>query len=515
MTQNISDHTISKLSELVRSQTGLYFTKERWTDLKRGIDSAALELDFENTEAFIHSLLSSPLTGKQLDSLVRYLTIGETYFFRDKNVFKVLEKHLLPDLINLRRNRGKSLRFWSAACCSGEEPYTIAIYIDQVLPEWQDWEITILASDINARFLQKAIKGVYTNWSFRDTPKWVMKKYFQRYGENRYEISPHIKKMVTFFQFNLSKQGRASHLNSIQAMDVIFCRNVLIYFDSEMRAQVIQNLSGFLSDGGWLIVSPSEAPFIQQPGLHQVRFPGAILYKKGISEKQTPDKPEYKLEHRPRGKARFSYKVLENRLSKTIPLPSPALSSRPEAQKDFEKITKEKRHEPKQDLYGEALTLYEKGHYEKSADMLAVLLSQGRDNHHESVVLLARACANLGKLDDAEKWCKQAVINAEKLNPVLHYLLATIYHEQGHLKESIKSHRQALYIDPEFVLAHFALGNLLQKLGRFNESGKHFENALSLLLRMDTDEIIPFSEGISAGSLTELVQSMIKKEQAA
>lgn len=514
MTQNIPDHIISKLSELVRSQTGLYFTKERWTDLKRGIDSAALELDFENTETFIHSLLSSPLTGKQLDSLVRHLTIGETYFFRDKNVFKVLEKHILPDLINLRRNREKSLRLWSAACCSGEEPYTIAIYIDQVLPEWQDWEITILASDINTRFLQKAIKGVYTNWSFRDTPKWIMEKYFQRCGENRYEISPHIKKMVTFFQFNLSKEGHASPLNSTRAMDVIFCRNVLIYFDSEMRAQVIQSLSRFLADSGWLIVSPSEAPFIQQPGLYPVRFPGAILYKKGIPEKQTSDKPEDKFEHRPRGKAWFSYKVLENRLSKTIPRPSLSPSPRPKAYKDLEIITKEKRPEPKQDLYGEALTLYGKGRYEESANMLAALLSQDRDNHHESMVLLARACANLGKLDDAEKWCKQAV-NAEKLNPVLHYLLATIYHEQGHLKESIKSHRQALYLDPEFVLAHFALGNLLQKLDRFNESGKHFENALSLLLRLDTDEIIPFSEGITAGSLTELVQSMIKKEQAA
>jgi len=514
MTQNISDHTISKLSELVRSQTGLYFTKERWSDLKRGIDSAALELDFENTEAFIHSLLSSPLTGKQLDSLVRYLTIGETYFFRDKNVFKVLEKHILSDLINLRRNRGKSLRLWSAACCSGEEPYTIAIYIDQVLPEWQDWEITILASDINARFLQKATKGIYTNWSFRDTPKWIMEKYFKQCGENRHEISTRIKKMVTFFQFNLSKKECPPLWNSTQTMDVIFCRNVLIYFDSEMRAQVIQNLSGFLSDGGWLIVSPSEAPFIQQPGLHPVRFPGAILYKKGAPEKQTSVKSEYKFEHRPRGKAWFSYKVLENRLSKTIPRPSPALPPRPEAQKDLEIITKEKRYEPKQDLYEEALILYKKGRYEESADMLAALLSQNRDNHHESMVLLARACANLGKLDDAEKWCKQAV-NAEKLNPVLHYLLATIYHEQGYLKESIKSHRQALYLNPEFVLAHFALGNLLQKLGRFNESGKHFENVLSFLLRMDTDEIIPFSEGISAGSLTELVQSMIKKEQVA
>ncbi|MDM8548652.1 tetratricopeptide repeat protein [Desulfobacterales bacterium HSG2] len=116
--------------------------------------------------------------------------------------------------------------------------------------------------------------------------------------------------------------------------------------------------------------------------------------------------------------------------------------------------------------------------------------------------------AGLGRLDEAERWCKQA-INTEKLHPGYHYLLATIYLEQGRMPASARSFRHALFLDPDFVLAHFSLGNLKQREGKHDESAKHLRNALSLLLSLDTEDILPYSEGLTAGRLLEVVRSML------
>ena len=311
MTQNIPDHLISNLSDFVKSQTGLYFPKEKWRDLDRGVKAAVQELAEEHTigedtVSCIEWLLSSPLTKKQLDTLVGHFTIGETFFFRDKNIFQVLKDHILSGWVKPGQGREKSIRFWSAGCCTGEEPYSIAMLLDQMASELKDWKITILATDINTRFLQIAEKGVYTRWSFRDTPDGIMKKYFKKRANNRYEISTHLKEMVNFCQLNLAKQDFPSAMKNTHSMDVIFCRNVLMYFAPDLRREVIKRLTHSLVEGGWLIVSPSEAAFVQQSGLNSVRFPGVSLHRKGLPRKEG----------------------LEKRFTKTRPrsLPFPAVS---------------------------------------------------------------------------------------------------------------------------------------------------------------------------------------------
>ena len=285
MHSDIPDHLILRLSEFVHSEIGLYFPEDRWRNLRQGIISAARDLAREyktndDPVMCIHRLLSSPLTKKQLDILTEHLTIGETYFFRDKNLFQVLRKIILPELINSRNRKEKHLRFWSAGCCTGEEPYSLAILIDQMIPVWQEWQITILATDINARFLQKAERGIYRKWSFRNTPQWIIKKYFKNRGQDCFEISPHLKKMITFTQLNLA--GKTSFDHTQGGMDAIFCRNVLMYFVPELRPYTIGRFVQSLSEGSWLIVSPGETAFVQHSGLHFVRFPEVILHRKEV-----------------------------------------------------------------------------------------------------------------------------------------------------------------------------------------------------------------------------------------
>jgi len=163
VTQNIPDSLISQVSDFVNSRTGLYFPKEKWRDLKRGIKWAAREKGFEDTKLYLQQLLSSQMTKSQLDTLIEHLTIGETFFFRDKKLFQALKDNILSGWIRSPDGRGKRIRFWSAGCCTGEEPYSIAILMDQLIPKNGDWDISIRATDINDRFIDKAVNGVYTS----------------------------------------------------------------------------------------------------------------------------------------------------------------------------------------------------------------------------------------------------------------------------------------------------------------------------------------------------------------
>src|SRR5258708_24852169 len=168
MSACIPETLLSLFSRFVEKETGLHFPKDRWADLERGILAAAHEFGSQSAESCILKLMASPLTKEQIETLAASLTVGETYFFRDKKVFEVLETDILPGLIQSRRGGEQRLRIWSAGCCTGEEPYSLAMLLTRMLPDIADWRITIVATDINARFLRKASEGIYGQWSLRE-----------------------------------------------------------------------------------------------------------------------------------------------------------------------------------------------------------------------------------------------------------------------------------------------------------------------------------------------------------
>ena len=163
--------------------------------------------------------------------------------------------------------------------------------------------------------------------------------------------------------------------------------------------------------------------------------------------------------------------------------------------------------EPLPTSYEEALALYEQGSYAEAAEKL---LEMVKDNP-KAIALLARVYANQGNLTDALNWCDKAV-NSDKMNPSFHYLRAIILQEQGQIEEAIASLFRALYLEPDFVLAHFSLGNLTRQQGKFKESDRHFRNALLLLQGQDKDNSLPESDGITIGRLSEIISYMTEKE---
>ena len=480
---------------------GLHFPPERASDLQRGIRSAAREFGFEETEDCIQWLMSAPLTRSQIEILASNLTVGETYFFREKRTFEIFEEHVLPELTRLRRGGEQRLRLWSAACCSGEEPYSIAISLRKTLPDFADWRLTILGSDINPRFLQKASKGVFTEWSFRNAPSWLKERNFAKVGNGRWEILPEIKRMVSFSHINLAEDVYPSLLNDTNAVDVIFCRNVLIYFAPEQVEKVIRNFHRCLTEGGWLVLSPSETSHVLFPQFVPVNFDGAILYQKDSTRTRPVDMRAPQLEEaRP-----VFFQPLPELVSETG-------ATGPQV-REPRALAESKTAEPPPGSFDQAFALYEQGRYAETAETVAALLSS-QPVEPRAMALMARALANQGNLAEALGWCDK-VIAADKLNPGAHYLRASVLHEQGNLNEAVQSFKRALYLDGDFVLAHFALGNLARNEGKFREADKHFENALALTRGRPQDEILPESEGITAGRLSEIITASRQPETAA
>lgn len=486
-----SDTQLAELGEAIADQMGLHFPAERYRELERGIQSAAAELGFEDADACARWILNSPLTRKQIEILASYLTVGETYFFRDKAGFEALQ-HFLSELIDSRRGKHETLRLWSAGCCSGEEPYSIAIWLRETFPELRNWSVTILATDINQSFLRKAVTGVYGQWSFRGTPEGLRDRYFKLIGKDQFELSPDIKRMVTFSYLNLVEDNYPSVMNGINAMDVIFCRNVLMYFTPEQTARVAERFYLSLLEGGWLIVSPVEASQITYAQFATLNFPGAICYRKDSSLPQMEE----------------IFPAASAKDPQTSFMPASAQVSLQNSPLHLtEVIEKSPADAPQPTLYQQALTLHESGSYAAATEKLMACLSNEPGNA-SALALLASTYANQGRLDEARQWCQQA-ISADRMNAGRYYLLATILQELGQIAEAERALKQALYISPPFVMAHFALGNLAREQGNDQIARKHFANVRSLLSSFQMDAIVPESDGMTAGRLLDIARLLI------
>jgi chemotaxis protein methyltransferase CheR len=480
----------SQLSDIVRANMGLHYPKERSIELQRGIAAAAPAFGKESAEACARWLLSAQLTQNQIEILAQYLTVGETYFFRDKPGFEILEEKILPQLVKTKACTNRRLRIWSVGCSSGEEPYSIAISIARVIPKLDDWNITILATDINPCFLNKAMHGIYSDWSFRNTPQGIQEKFFKKTKEGRFKIASSIKAMVKFSYLNLVKDTYPSVENGSNDMDIIFCRNVLMYFEQSIAYTVAKKLSLSLLDVGWLFLSPVDIPNGVLPYLVPVNFSDTIIYRKDktISSNEYPSLVD-------------SLEELEHPLTNIQPVGKPAMIAEPKLQPLEMKI---------RISLEDATELYNQGRYDKAARIILEILTHN-PNDIEAMALLARIYANKGELDEAQNWCEKA-LTTDKLNGRWWYLYATILQEQGLDEDALVALKRALYLDQNNALVHFTLGNLMRRLKNDNEAKLYFINALSILSGYQQEQVLPESEGLTAGRLAELIKATLAAE---
>lgn len=503
MSQALPKIMLEKLSRQIACHMGLNFPRSKWRDLENAFTAIARELGFPGTEECITWFLSTAPTRELIGTVADFLTVGETYFLREPGGLEIVMRKMIPEIIRARQVGEKRLRIWSAGCSTGEEPYSLAVMLRQMKAELRDFDVSILATDINPKSLRKAVKGVYTEWSFRKPPQWLKGNYFIKNGAGCYEILPEIRNMVNFTYFNLAEDIYPSLLNNTNAMDIIFCRNVLMYFTPELAEKVTERLHHCLVEGGWLVVSPCETSQFISSRFTAVHFPDAILYRK---QEPKVEVQTFRVEAQVRSvpdvmvpgllPAAEMIQPNKNRRSTVISPPTPLSQCT---------IT-----DSPPDPHECALRLYALGEYAEAAKSLEEhLLLACSDSR--ALALLCRIRANEGKLAEALLLSERAIA-ADKLNAGLHYLRAVILQEQDAVEEAAASLKRALYLDQELVLAHFSLGNLALRQGKVKESRKYFDNAMSLLKRYAPDETVPEADGMLADRLQEIILATAGRE---
>jgi chemotaxis protein methyltransferase CheR len=341
---------------------------------------------------------------------------------------------------------------------------------------------------------------VYGEWSFRESPDWFKERYFQRTADGRHAILPEIKKRVTFMHLNLAEDVYPSLATDTNAMDVIFCRNVLMYFTPPQARKVLGNLRHALVEDGWLVVSPSEGSQALLSRFVPVNFPDVILYQKSDAKLRTAQS----WTPMPFGEsATFSTPPLESPSSWTPQMLAVPPVESPPALPTEESDQAEATPTP----CGLAAALYQQGRYAEATDILLNSFTAHDAPNPPTFSLLARALANQGKLADALAWCDRWVA-AYKLDASGHYLRAVVLQELGDNDQGQRSFQRAIYLHPDFVLAHFALGNLARSHGKNDEADKHFANASHLLRDCQPGDLLPESDGLTAGRLAEIISSI-------
>lgn len=282
---SLSDDVFRLLRDLIKDYCGIFFDDGSKHLMERRLSKRVQTIHLNDFRDYYRFLLYDKRKDEELSFIVDVLTVNETYFFREMNQLKTLRDEILPELKNRNRDVRK-IRIWSAGCSTGEEPYTIAMIILEQ-GYFFGWDIEILGSDINQRVLHHARKGVYRKNSFRTTEDYYIQKYFVQ-EDGQYRINDSVKQLVSFSCLNLLDPVKVKFVGN---MDVILCRNVLIYFDQEARKKVIKSFHERLVDNGYLLLGHAESLMNISTAFTLKHFKNDMAYQKPLKAASDESSP--------------------------------------------------------------------------------------------------------------------------------------------------------------------------------------------------------------------------------
>jgi chemotaxis protein methyltransferase CheR len=372
-------------------------------------------------------------------AFVEALSVSETHFFRIRAQFEALAERVLPALLVARRGT-RRLRLWSAGCSTGEEAWSLAILVERLVPP--GWDVTVLGTDVDEAALERARRGVYGPRSFREAPGWVRSEWFRPTADG-WEVDSRLRRRVRFAALNLATDAYPSPASGTDGIDLLLCRNVLIYFTPDARARTAARLSRCLAPGGWLAMAPAELSPAALPDLDVRYFPAAILHQRA-----DPAGPG------PRSGA------------------TPAVASRPTARP----------HGPERPPGKTAAAPSE------AAPRAAGWLEE------------ARACADRGDRKEAGRLI-EAALEADPLLAPGRELRAQLLLEDGDDEGAEGDLRAALFLDPGLAVAHATLGALLARRGERSRATAAGAEVRRLLAGRASGDSVPGAGGLTVGRL--------------
>ncbi|MDZ7776465.1 MAG: CheR family methyltransferase [Bacteroidales bacterium] len=489
----MNENLYEDISKRINRLFGIYLKQNNWSSMEKNLVKAARLLKRKEDIEEISKWVLKPLhSSEEYHALARNLTIGETYFFRELSGLTLLTDEIIPEI---RKNNRKTLKIWSAGCSSGEEPYSIAVFLKENLWDSDQWDIQITATDLNNEALSKARKGIYRPWSFRGFREELLRKYFVCHA-NTYEIRKDIRDMIRFRNLNLVKDAFPRADDKSEGFDAIFCRNVLMYFSKDAIEDITKKFFSSLADNGWLITSQTELSMNIHHQFRRTKFKDAFFFKKGnvpptditnnfrkmnLPEKSAPaNRPSSVLKRKPTLQDKYKQTTISKQQST-----SPAANevSAPDIKKLYNHFE-----------YKKIIAVYEAA--ESAAGFDAT-----------DLFLISKSYANMGRYREGADII-QDLINKNSSNPVFYYFYATILSEQGSWGEAEKNLIKALYLKPDFLSARFSYFLVLKKRNKHEKAIKEGQNILHDIEMYDNNDVLTDMEGMTAGSLRQTIDLM-------
>lgn len=495
MEKSNSPEQFRKLKKYIIIHTGLHYYDQKDEQLKEKLLSRITKLKLKDYGNYYDYLLED-LDGKQeLDRLITQLTIGETYFFRNKEIFKILKETIFPALIYKNRDI-KRIRIWSAGCSTGEEPYSLAIMLKRDFINFtKDWQIDIIGTDINRNFLAAAMTGKYKKWSFRQVDEDIQKNCFSKEGDS-WAIKPEYKDYVNFEYHNLIKNQFPSLITNIMAFDLILCRNVMIYFNYDVQKKLIQKFRNVLLPEGWLIVGHSEHNTYLYSNFQSITTPKAIVYRK--VENLSP-RPATSFQSEISLPADTKNLIDEDEKQN----PSPQKSGLPEYTPwDPESFTTQVNNLGKTDKKSPVPNTGQTN----GETIIPPDKTEKQNNYTASMIA---GYLKKGKWKQAKELCKK-LFDTDKFNPYTYFYYALIEEQEGRSDEAEKYLKKSIYLDRKFILGHYHIALIFQKKKNIIDAKKSLRNALELLDEMDESYIFMNFDKISALELKKLINYNIE-----
>lgn len=274
----ITDDEFVQFRDFIYEKSGIFVDEKRKYLFESRFSKRLAELGLGSFSDYIKFLKFDPRKSQELNTLFELVTTNETSFFRDMKQLDAFQNNVLKEKIDEQRAAGKlELNIWSAGCSSGEEPYTLSMMLHEVLRmELPRWRINITAVDLSPAMIARAQKGVYGEYAFKTTPEAMKSRYFTKEGE-AWKLKPPVMRLVKFQQMNLNDPMA---LKRVPRSHIVFCRNVIIYFDPEMKRRVVSSFYDNLLPGGYMMLGHSETLHKVSSSFKPIYHPGTIAYKK-------------------------------------------------------------------------------------------------------------------------------------------------------------------------------------------------------------------------------------------
>lgn len=487
----MDDLILKRISSLISRHSGIHIRDQDYSSLAEKVWRRARSLqltslddyytyllnDLENNTGLSVSLPAGVVSASEWQELYSILTINESYFFRDSNQFRLLTERILPDIISHKQATAgpgakPSLRIWSAGCSTGEELYSIAIALDELNFAWDQWDTLLIGTDISKTAVNSACLGLYSNWSFRQMPANLQQKYFHSHHQT-HQICDRLRQRVIFQGGNLLSDPYPNLTSGLCNIDLIFCRNVFIYLDSQAIGQIIQKFHRVLALQGYLFTGHTELYSQDTSQFTTLSFPESIIYQKQPQPRQLPPPPATaQATTVPFLEPQRAIAALKAKSLAQI-TPRPQATAAPPQIHDLEKALQEAEALLDQEAYTSAIHRAE----------AIVKAHPGCDAARK---IAARAYANTGRHEQAKHLCLQ-VIRRYPLSIEMHYLLAQIAEDQNDLDGAKVHLRKIIYLDANFVKAYLDLASIYEREKQLDKTQKMRSHALTLLAKLPPD----------------------------